>query len=200
MPALPSRRSRAPLARALAATLLAGWVVLPARAGAQATSDSLVTLAHGCPMDGGGGGGALTAITAATPAAGAAASPTSPTSPASPASPTSPAALASRPDSTAHPSLVLRAAVSAREIRFTGQPRVVVRLCGAVGDSVRVLERRNLPSPVVAGTTYRDVYVAVEILGHLDGQCLAARLTGAAPDSLADGRRCASLSTRSSDR
>lgn len=73
----------------------------------------------------------------------------------------------------------LLASVSAREIRFAAQPRVVIRMCGGVLDSVHVLERRNLPSPVVAGTTYRNVYVAIEILGHLTSRCLVQSLGGA---------------------
>ena len=46
-----------------------------------------------------------------------------------------------------------------------------VRLCGGF-DSVRVVERRNLPERVVPGVTYRDVPVAVEILGHIYADCL----------------------------
>lgn len=76
------------------------------------------------------------------------------------------------------PAVILRAAASAREVRFAAQPRISVRLCGGTMDSVRVLERRNLPDPVQPGVTYRDVFIAVEILGHLNAQCLAARITG----------------------
>jgi hypothetical protein len=95
------------------------------------------------------------------------------------------------------PDIILRAAVSAREVRFASQPRVSVRLCGGTLDSVRVLERRNLPTPVVAGTTYRDVYVAIEILGHLTGSCIANTVTGgrAAPR---DSGPCAALGLRDS--
>jgi hypothetical protein len=75
------------------------------------------------------------------------------------------------------PDIILCASVSAREVRFATQPQISVRLSGALGDSVHVLERRNLPRPVGAGTTYRDVFVAVEILGHLAQSC--------APDSSA---------------
>ncbi|NUQ21429.1 MAG: hypothetical protein HOQ09_10760 [Gemmatimonadaceae bacterium] len=74
------------------------------------------------------------------------------------------------------PAIILRASASAREVRFASQPQIVVRLCGGTFDSVRVIERRNLPSPVAAGTTYRDVYIAVEILGHLDAACIASKL------------------------
>ena len=95
------------------------------------------------------------------------------------------------------PDIILRASVSAREVRFTTQPHISIRLCGGSLDSVRVLERRNLPTPVVAGTTYRDVYVAIEILGHLTGSCIANTLTGgrAAPNSAGP---CASLGLRDS--
>ena len=63
-------------------------------------------------------------------------------------------------------------------MRFASQPRIRVRLCGGVLDSVRIVERRNLPDPVQPGVTYRDVYIAVEILGHLNAECLADRITG----------------------
>jgi hypothetical protein len=36
-----------------------------------------------------------------------------------------------------------------------------------------VVQRENLPSPIVAGTTYRNVYVAVELVGRLNAECLA---------------------------
>lgn len=91
------------------------------------------------------------------------------------------------------PAIVLFAAATAREVRFTGQPRISVRLCGALMDSVRVVERRNLPDPVQPGVTYRDVYVAVEILGHLRAECLAARITGQR-----SGGVCAALQLRDS--
>jgi hypothetical protein len=93
----------------------------------------------------------------------------------------------------AAPAIVLRASASAREVRFAAQPRIQVRLCGGVLDSVRVLERRNLPDPVQTGVTYRDVFVAVEILGHLNAQCLADRITGGAGQR---GSACASIQVR----
>src|SRR5690242_12133242 len=80
--------------------------------------------------------------------------------------------------SSGNADIILRASVSAREVRFASQPHVSIRLCGGTLDSVRVLERRNLPTPVVAGTTYRDVYVAIEILGHLASNCIANTITG----------------------
>jgi hypothetical protein len=76
------------------------------------------------------------------------------------------------------PTIVIYAAASAREVRFAAQPQITVRLCGALTDSVRVIERRNLPDPVQPGTTYRDVYIAVEIIGRLNAECLARRITG----------------------
>jgi hypothetical protein len=62
---------------------------------------------------------------------------------------------------------------------------------------VRVVGRRNLASPVVRGTTYRDIYVAVEILGHLNAECISARITGATPTAQGAGP-CASLGVRDS--
>jgi hypothetical protein len=72
-------------------------------------------------------------------------------------------------------------------VRFASQPRIQVRLCGGVLDSVRVLERRNLPDPVQPGVTYRNVFIAVEILGHLNAECLASRITGAAQSGACAG-------------
>ena len=102
-----------------------------------------------------------------------------------------------KPDST-HAAVRVFAAVQASEVAFAREPRICVRLTGdARLDSVRVVGRKNLASPVVAGTTYRDVYVAVEILGHLNAECIAARITGISGGS-ASNERCASLGVRDS--
>ncbi|MGH7637540.1 MAG: hypothetical protein ACREOK_07800 [Gemmatimonadaceae bacterium] len=56
-----------------------------------------------------------------------------------------------------------------------------------------MLERRNLPDPVQPGVTYRDVFIAVEVLGHVNAECLASRITGQSaqrPDA------CAALQIR----
>lgn len=95
------------------------------------------------------------------------------------------------------PDIIVRASLSAREVRFASQPHVSIRLCGGTLDSVRVLERRNIPSPVVAGTTYRDVYVAIEILGHLTGSCIANTVTGGRAGATSSGP-CAALGVRDS--
>jgi len=99
--------------------------------------------------------------------------------------------------SARQPDIRLFAAVSAKEVRFATQPHIRVRLCNGALDSLHVLERRNLPSPVRAGTTYRDVYVAVEILGHLNALCLSGLITGQRPaDTTRAGQRskpCVSL-------
>jgi hypothetical protein len=101
-------------------------------------------------------------------------------------------------DSAPHAAVYLFAAVEAQEVRFVGQPKICVRLTGDVQlDSVRVVGRRNITSPVVSGTTYRDVYVAVEILGRLDADCISARITGAAAGTTAGGS-CASPGLRDS--
>jgi hypothetical protein len=76
--------------------------------------------------------------------------------------------------------IILLASVSARELRFNSEPRVRVRLCGGL-DSVRVVERRNLPERVVPGVTYRDVYVAVEIVGHILAECLRGDAAACGP-------------------
>ena len=89
--------------------------------------------------------------------------------------------------------VMLFAAASAREVTFAKQPEIRVRLCGGL-DSVRVVERRNLPSPVVTGHTYRDVYVAVEIFGRINADCIVAALTSSAPrDSAGQRNACAPL-------
>ena len=70
------------------------------------------------------------------------------------------------------PSVVLRATVRARELRFATQPVLDVLAGGCPGlDSVRVIERRNLPDPIVPGVTYRDVSIVVEIFAHLAALC-----------------------------
>ena len=69
------------------------------------------------------------------------------------------------------PTVILCAGVGAREIQFAKQPDISVKLTGSLGDSVHVLERRNLPKPVAAGATYRDVFIAVEIVAHLADSC-----------------------------
>ena len=86
-------------------------------------------------------------------------------------------ALTQARDSTRGTAIVIQAEVSAREVRFARQPIVKVSLAYGTVDSVRVIERHNLPDPVQPGVTYRDVRVAVEILGHLNAQCLSARIT-----------------------
>jgi hypothetical protein len=78
------------------------------------------------------------------------------------------------------PDILLLAAVQANEVRFASQPRVRVRLCWA-GDTLTVVRRDNLPTPVVAGTTYRNVFVAVELLGRLNAECLLDRIATRAP-------------------
>jgi hypothetical protein len=96
------------------------------------------------------------------------------------------------------PDVILLVALQADEVRFASQPRIEVRLCGGLGDTVRVVERRNLPKPVVAGRTYRDVSIAVEILGHLNAQCLLDRLgVGAnAPGAVQDPCAAAGITRR----
>lgn len=87
-------------------------------------------------------------------------------------------------DSARAPDLVASASVQAEELRFRTPPRAAARVTGsAPGDTVRAAERRNLPRPVQPGTTYRDVYVSVEVLGHLGAECLL-RGPATAPDSL----------------
>lgn len=100
------------------------------------------------------------------------------------------------PDTAQHAAVRLFAAVQAAEVQFARQPKICVKLSGDVRlDSVRVVGRRNLASPVVSGTTYRDIYVAVEILGHLNAECISARITGGERTGQAAGP-CASIGVR----
>jgi hypothetical protein len=71
--------------------------------------------------------------------------------------------------------VMLLVGVHADQVRFGSQPHLRVRLCWG-GDTVRVVQRDNLPSPVVAGTTYRNVYIAVELIGRVNAECLANQL------------------------
>ena len=68
--------------------------------------------------------------------------------------------------------VLLLVGIHADSVRFASQPRVRVRLCWG-GDTVRVVQRDNLPSPIVPGTTYKNVYIAVEVLGRVNAECLA---------------------------
>jgi hypothetical protein len=111
------------------------------------------------------------------------------------------ARAAATPGDTLPVAIRLIASVSADEVRFERSPIVCVKLSGdAQLDSVHVLARRNLATPVVRGTTYRDVYVAVEILGRLNADCIAGRITGTRPSvagsDSTSAARCASLGVR----
>jgi len=85
--------------------------------------------------------------------------------------------------------VVIFAEASAKEVSFKAQPQLHVRLSGGL-DSVHVLDRTNLPSPVVSGRTYRDVHIAVELFGRVNADCIARTLTQGARDN------CASLEVR----
>ena len=71
--------------------------------------------------------------------------------------------------------VMLLVGVHADEVRFGSQPHLRVRLCWG-GDTLRVVQRDNLPSPIVPGTTYRNVYIAVELIGRVNAECLANQL------------------------
>ena len=101
------------------------------------------------------------------------------------------------------PDVILFAAITARSLRFNSQPRAQVRFCWGEGggDTLRVIERRNLPNPVVSGVTYRDVYVAVELRAHLNPECLlrgraTSDTTGPAPMTPSAVAACAAVSLR----
>jgi hypothetical protein len=83
--------------------------------------------------------------------------------------------------------VMLLVGVHVDSIRFAAQPHVRVRLCWG-GDTVRVVQRDNLPSPIVPGTTYKNVYIAVEILGRVNAECLAETI-GVGNNSAPGARR-----------
>lgn len=85
--------------------------------------------------------------------------------------------------------VVIFAEATAGAVTFASQPQLHVTLKGGL-DSLHVLDRRNLPSPVVTGRTYRDVHVAVEIFGRVNADCIARTLTGQPAND------CASLELR----
>lgn len=83
---------------------------------------------------------------------------------------------------SAKPDVVVRASATIAELRFDAQPGAHVSFPAcAPGDSLRVLERRNLPSPVQPGVTYRDVRVSVEIRASLASACAAALTSAVCP-------------------
>ena len=101
---------------------------------------------------------------------------------------------------TGAPDILLLASVQANEVRFATQPRVRVRLCWA-GDTLTVVQRDNIPTPIVAGTTYRNVFVAVELLGRLNAECLIDWISTRAPanrarSDSANSGSCAFLGAR----
>jgi len=71
--------------------------------------------------------------------------------------------------------VILLVGIHADQVKFAAQPHVRVRLCWG-GDTLRVVQRDNLPSPIVPGTTYRNVYIAVELIGRVNAECLADRI------------------------
>lgn len=73
------------------------------------------------------------------------------------------------------PDVLIRATVTAREVRFATRPRTSVRTRGCA-DTLVVTERVNLPDPVEPGVTYRDVRVGVEIRADLRVTCLLPAL------------------------
>ena len=89
------------------------------------------------------------------------------------------------------PDVILLASFSADQIRFNSQPRAKIRFCWGT-DTLRIVERRNLPDPVVPGVTYRNVFIAMELLTHLDGVCVADRITSSG--SPTEKRDCGALS------
>lgn len=95
-----------------------------------------------------------------------------------------------RTDSAAA-TVVIRASVTADEVTFRTQPDASARVGGCAGPAVRVLERRNLPERVQPGVTYRDVHIAVEIVGRVEAACLAVLAGDAGLSAALGGGACA---------
>ena len=81
------------------------------------------------------------------------------------------------------PDVTILASATAQSVTFNGQPVVNVQFRGCgMRDTVRILERTNLPKPVVSGTTYTNVKIDVELYAYLDVNCILSQL-GAQPGS-----------------
>jgi hypothetical protein len=101
------------------------------------------------------------------------------------------------PTTATNAAVIVLAEAQVGEVTFAKQPQLSVRLCGGI-DSVHVLERRNLPNPVVVGRSYRDVYVAVEIFGRVNADCITAALRSTPADSAGRRNACVGLDLTSS--
>lgn len=77
--------------------------------------------------------------------------------------------------------VMLLVGIHADSVRFASQPHLRVRLCWG-GDTLRIVQRDNLPSPIVPGTTYRNVYISAELIGRINAECLADKI-GVGPNS-----------------
>jgi hypothetical protein len=88
--------------------------------------------------------------------------------------------------------VVIRASVTIDELRFQTLPQARAIDPGCPGHSpVRVVERSNLPERIEPGVTYRNVHVAVEIVGRLEAACLASLAGDAALAQALGGSGCA---------
>lgn len=103
-----------------------------------------------------------------------------------------PSCTGSAPADSANATVKILAWVSADEVTFRARPQVSARVGNCAGPAVRVLERRNLPERVEAGATYRDVYIAVEIVGRVEASCLAALAGDAGLAAALGGDACGS--------
>jgi hypothetical protein len=82
---------------------------------------------------------------------------------------------ASAVDSTAAPAVRIHARALVGELRFTSEPRADVAVGGCpAANAIDVIIRDNLPRPVQAGTTYRDVAIGIEIRTSLSVLCASA--------------------------
>jgi hypothetical protein len=111
---------------------------------------------------------------------------------------TSPDSAGRASSNNSKPDIVLLVAFSADELRFNSQPDARIRFCWG-GDSLHIVERRNLPSPVVAGTTYRNVFIAAELRAYLNAECLSQRLGVSSPEPVQSGSACATMGLNTSN-
>ena len=77
---------------------------------------------------------------------------------------------------TTKPDIAIIARVEAAELRFNSQPQTSLQLTGCPQlDTSLVVLRTNLPKPVQAGVTYRNVVVDFRLLMKLtDFECFIA--------------------------
>lgn len=84
--------------------------------------------------------------------------------------------LQSRPST--RPTVEVRAAVRASELRFEARPRATVRAWACPGVDTVHVERNGLPDPVEPGVTYRNVSASIQVHAALAADTTLLRMLG----------------------